>query len=138
MPDRERPRDPFQRFREIVDSAERELNELFAERSARDDANKRRARFSDFSLDAQKRISELWGRTFHGMNLPTREDVVGLGKRIAEVESALARIETALRDLARSREPASRSEPPVARVPRTRVPPAGAKPPSGRAAEGGT
>lgn len=138
MSDRERDKDPFQRFREFLDRAERELNDFFAERSTREDANRRRARFADVSLDAQKRIAELWARTFHGMNLPTRDDVISLGKRIAEVENALVRIEAAVRNLlqAKAEAPAREAAAPKPRVPRTRVPPAGASPPPQSAEEG--
>ena len=131
MSDRDRDKDPFQRFREFLDRAERELNDFFAERSTRDDANRRRARFSEVSLDAQKRIAELLARTFHGMNLPTRDDVISLGKRLSEVESALVRIEASLRNQAqpRAEAPAREAAAPKARVPRTRVPPAGESPP---------
>jgi hypothetical protein len=61
------------------------------------------------------------------MNLPTRGDVIRLGKRIDEVERTLARIEALLRDGARSAAAAPASGP---RVPRTRRPPSEAPSPA--------
>lgn len=123
--------DPLQAFRDLLDRGERRLNEILSERSAREDAGALRARISEAGLDGQKRVWEMWARYFQAINLPTRTDIIRLGKRLGEVEQSLARIESQLRGLERPRSgPEQRPSAPGAgpdRPRRTRRPPAAAQ-----------
>ena len=122
---RDRPTDPLQALREMIDSGERLLNELLSERSAEGDVSALRSRLADASMDAQRRFRDGWGRTFQTINLPTRTDVIRLGKRIAEVEDGVARIEAQLRRIERVVAPDARPDASAgggARPKRTRQP----------------
>jgi hypothetical protein len=122
--------DPLQALRDWLDRAERRLNERLAERSARDDMSRVRGRLSEIALDVQKVIWGLWGRYFQSINLPTRTDILRLGRRLAELEESIARIDAQLRKLETPQPRATDlpSEPNRAhRPPRTRRPPAGSQ-----------
>ena len=126
MADRgDRPRDPLQALREMLDDGERRLNELISNTSAEDSPSALRSRLVDVSMDTQRRLRDAWGRTFSTINLPTRTDVIRLGKRIAEVEDGVARIEAQLRRIERAVAPDARPAAPSggARPKRTRRPP---------------
>ncbi len=123
--------DPFQAMRDLLESGERRLNELLSERRSQADAGAIRARLSAASLGTQKRVWELWARYFEGINLPTRTDILRLGKRIAEVEEGVARIETRLRSMDRHLEALAQPESPprAAPIPRKPAAPGGAQRP---------
>ncbi len=93
--------DPLKALRDLLDRGERRVNDILSEFSARDDMNALRARFSEATLDAQKRSWEIWARYFRSINLPTRTDIIQLGKRASEMEEGIARIEAQLRRLNR-------------------------------------
>ncbi len=102
MADRRREAyDPLKALRDLLDRGERRVNEILSEFSARDDVNALRSRFSEAALDAQKRSWEVWARHFQSINLPTRTDVIQLGKRISELEEGIVRIEAQLQRLNR-------------------------------------
>ena len=102
MADRRREAfDPLKALRDLLDRGERRVNEILSEFGARDEVNALRARLSEAALDAQKRSWEVWARYFQSINLPTRTDVIRLGKRISELEEGNARIEAQLRRLNR-------------------------------------
>ena len=131
MTDRRREAfDPLKALRDLLDRGERRVNEILSEWSARDDVNSLRSRLSEAALDAQKRSWEVWARHFQSINLPTRTDVIQLGKRISELEEGIVRIEAQLQRLNRRLAPSGESlaagapAKPRARGPRrTRRPP---------------
>jgi hypothetical protein len=123
----DRSPDPLQALREWLDRSERRLNEILSEQSARDDVNAVRGRLSRLLLDLQKRNWEAWARYFQQINLPTRTDILGIGKRLKEIEEGIARIDRRLRAL-EQREASASPRPPAAgpggaRPRRTRQPP---------------
>jgi len=123
---RERPSDPLQALREMLDNGERLLNELLSNRSAEGSSSELRARLLDASMDTRRRFRDGWGRTFQTINLPTRTDILRLGKRIAEVEDGIARIEAQLRRIEHVIAPDARPAAPTgggAGPKRTRRPP---------------
>jgi hypothetical protein len=93
--------DPLKGLRDLLDQGERSLNELLAERSASERQNAIRGRIGNLVLDAQKRNWELWARWFHTINLPTRTDVIRMGKVLAQLEQRLTHLETSLRNVER-------------------------------------
>jgi hypothetical protein len=128
--------DPLQALRQLLDQGERSLNEILAERSAGEGRNELRARLSRLALDAQRLNWRFWGRVFETINLPTRTDVIRLGKTLAQLEQRLTQLENTLR--AADRNPSSLEHvrgsvsAPVTDRPRPRRT---RKPPSARAAD---
>jgi hypothetical protein len=98
---RKRGWDPLQGLRELLDQGERTLNETLAERSASERRNAIRGRISNLLLDAQKRNWELWGRWFQAINVPTRTDVLRMGKVLTQLEQRLTQLETSLKSVER-------------------------------------
>ena len=122
--------DPLQALRQLLDQGERTLNQILAERSTLDRRNELRARLSRAMLDARRTNWRNWGRLFEAINLPTRTDVIRLGKTLGQLEQRLSQLENALRAEGRSppsREPKRPGMAPAAtdrpRPRRTRKPP---------------
>jgi hypothetical protein len=88
-------------LRELLDKGERSLNEALAQRSTSDRSNAVRSGLSRIMLDVQKRNWELWGRWFRTINVPTRSDVIRLGKTLTQLEQRMSQLEGALRRLER-------------------------------------
>ena len=129
--------DPLQGLRDLLDQGERSLNELLAERSASERRNAIRGRISNLLLDAQKRNWELWARWFQTINLPTRTDVIRLGKVLTQLEQRMSQLENGLKHVERrlgtdGARPAGKNGPAPADRPR---PARTRRPPSARAAE---
>jgi hypothetical protein len=93
--------DPLQSLRELLDQGERSLNEVLAERSASERRNALRGRVSNLLLDAQKRNWEMWARWFQTINLPTRTDVIRLGKVLTQLEQRMSQLESGLKAVER-------------------------------------
>ena len=126
--ERRRGFDPLQGLRELLDKGERSLNEALAQRSTSDRSQAVRSGLSRILLDAQKRNWELWGRWFRTINVPTRSDVIRLGKTLAQLEQRMAQLESSLRRLERrngaaEERPAPRAANERPRPSRTRLPP---------------
>jgi len=126
--ERRRGFDPLQGLRELLDKGERSLNEALAQRSTSDRSQAVRSGLSRILLDAQKANWDLWGRWFRTINVPTRSDVIRLGKTLTQLEQRMAQLETSLRKLERrngaaDERPAPRAANDRPRPPRTRLPP---------------
>lgn len=131
MAEQRKPRsfDPLQGLRELLDKGERSLNEVLAQGSTSDRSNAVRSGLSRILLDAQKRNWELWGRWFRMINVPTRSDVIRLGKTLGQLEQRMSQLEGALRRLERragsddARPAPERAASDRPRPARTRLPP---------------
>jgi hypothetical protein len=140
MAETRKPRgwDPLQGLRELLDQGERTLNETLAERSASERRNAIRGWISNLLLDAQRLNWDLWGRWFHTINVPTRTDVIRMGKVLAQLEQRLAQLEGGLRGLERRLDAAGETRPsarPVQVVTDRPRPARTRRPPSARASE---
>ncbi len=134
--------DPLQGLRELLDQGERALNEVLAERSASERRNALRGRLSNLLLDAQKRNWEMWARWFQTINLPTRTDVIRLGKVLTQLEQRMSQLETGLKAVERRAGVAERASPSASAPSRSGHAPASDRPrpartrrPPSRAAE---
>lgn len=127
--------DPFAAFRQFLDTNERKLNQILADRSTEDTAKASRARSANAALDGQNVVQNLWGRYFEGINVASRTDVLHMGDRLSRIEEGLARLEARMAALELNREAAN--DPAAAPAParkktglkRTRRPPSESKTP---------
>jgi hypothetical protein len=116
------PPDPFAMWREWVSQSERQWNTFLTQAMGSESYSQSVGRFMEFYVAAQKQLGESMGRYLTALNLPTRADLLGLGDRLAAIETRLARIETTLAHGGEAGDDAM----PATRPPRTRRPPAAA------------
>ena len=106
-------------WREWVSQSERQWNTFLTQAMGSESYSQSVGRFMEFYVAAQKQLGESMGRYLTALNLPTRDDLLGLGDRLAAIETRLARIETTLAHGGGAGDDAM----PATRPPRTRRPP---------------
>jgi polyhydroxyalkanoic acid synthase PhaR subunit len=89
--------DPFAAWRDWLGQSERQWNSFLNEAMATDQYGQAMGQMMDMFLNAQKGMSDVMGRAFTGLNLPTRTDVLSLGNRLTDIEERLSAIEGALK-----------------------------------------
>lgn len=97
---RNSPSDPVASWREWMSQSESRLNSLFNEVMATDGYGRVLGGLTKVFVSMQKSMSEGMERYFTALSLPTRSDVVDLGKRLSMIESRLLSIENSLLKLA--------------------------------------
>ncbi len=92
--------DPFAMWSQWLQQSERQWNQFLNEAMATDEFSQSMGRMMDVYLNFQKQMSEVLGRYFATINIPSRTDVLALGDRLQEIEDRLARIEGAIAKVA--------------------------------------
>lgn len=113
--------DPMAMWRDWVATSERQWNAFLNNAMATDEFSQAMGRFMDVYLGMQKNMNEVMGKYLQAANLPTRDDVLGLGERLTALEDRLIRMETLLVAMAAANAPAAEA-PAKPRPPRTRKP----------------
>lgn len=85
--------DPFEALRGLVQRAERDLNDALTGLSRGDAFGTAAGAWQRAELGLRRGARGLFGWWFSSLNLPTRSDVIRLGRRLAEIEKQLARLE---------------------------------------------
>lgn len=116
--------DPFAMFQEWVSNSERQWNGFLNNAMATDEFSQTMGRMMDVYLNMQKNLNEVMGRYLQLINVPTRNDILGIGERLSQIEDRLDRIESGISQAVRAQTgstgtPASKP----ARPPRTKRPP---------------
>lgn len=114
--------DPFAAWRDWLDQTERQLNSYFNQVMGTEQYARFIGQFNDLSLNMQKSMSEAMGRYFASLNLPTREDLAALGRRLNAVEQRVAVMERSNPSAVLASSGAAVAAA-TARPPRTRKPP---------------
>ena len=115
--------DPFAMWRDWVSQSERQWNTFFNNAMATDEFSQSLGKFMDVYLGMQKTMNETMSRYLSSMNVPTRDDVLGLGHRLSAIEERLTAIENALPRSAPENTATAQAKPTdVPRPPRTRKP----------------
>jgi polyhydroxyalkanoic acid synthase PhaR subunit len=115
--------DPFTAWRDWLGQAERQLNSFFNSVMGTEQYTRAMGQFNDFSLNMQKSMSETMGRYFSSLNLPTRDDLTALGRRLTAIEDRLSAMESGRSGSSRSSEAPENSSSNMPRPPRTRKAP---------------
>jgi polyhydroxyalkanoic acid synthase PhaR subunit len=89
--------DPFAAWRDWLGQTERQWNSFLNEAMATDQYGQAMGQMMDMFLNAQKSMSDVMGRYFTGLNVPTRTDVLSLGNRLTDIEERLGAIEGMLK-----------------------------------------
>ena len=114
------PPDPAAMFREFVTQWERNVNSFANQVMGTESFSRMMQEAQRLQLALQQATSEAMGRRLAAMNMPTRDDVIRLAEKLADVDRRLARIEASLDGDAT----VVADEAPRAARPRTRQPPA--------------
>lgn len=115
-------------WRDWVAQSERQWNGFLNKAMATDEFSQTLGRSMDFYLNMQKSMNEAMGRYLTTVNVPTRDDVLALGDRLAGIEARLASLENGIASLqAGSGKPAPAASSAATaarpRPPRTKKPP---------------
>ena len=112
------PKDPAALWREMVVQWEQGVNALATQVMSTGEFSRDMNRTMAVSLRIQKSTQELLGRYFDALNLPTKDDIKGLGVRLQSMEEQLIRMSAAIEQLAGTNGAGGLDAPP--RVARTR------------------
>lgn len=113
--------DPFAMWRDWVSQSERQWNSFLNNAMSTDEFSQSMGRMMDVYLGMQKNMNETMGRYFSALNIPSRNDILGLADRLGGIEDRLTSIESALSGMKAGK--ATTSEAPAGpRPPRTRKP----------------
>jgi len=113
------PPDPAAAFRELVTQWERNINSVANQVMGTESFSRLMQEMQRMQLAVQQATSEVMGRRLAAMNMPTREDVIRVAEKLADVERRLAHIEASLDGSAPVAPPDASSS----GRPRTRQPP---------------
>jgi polyhydroxyalkanoic acid synthase PhaR subunit len=113
------PPDPAAAFRELVTQWERNINSVANQVMGTESFSRLMQEMQRMQLAVQQATSEAMGRRLAAMNMPTREDVIRVAEKLADVERRLAHIEASLDGSAPVAPPDASSS----GRPRTRQPP---------------
>jgi polyhydroxyalkanoic acid synthase PhaR subunit len=114
--------DPLASWRNWLSDAETRWNSFFNQMMGTDQFSRVMSRFTELSLNMQKRMAEAMGQYFSALNLPTRTDVISQGERLSSIEERLTSIEASLARLSGAGEAPDRASIPKQRPPRTKQP----------------
>jgi len=117
--------DPLSSWREWMSQSETRLNSLFNEVMATDGYSRVMGTLTKVFVSMQKSMGEGMERYFTALSLPTRSDVIDLGKRLSMIESRLSAIEAGLGKLAGPAAVNGESAASGPRPPRTKKPSSG-------------
>ncbi len=110
-------KDPAALWREMVGQWEKAANTLATGYMATNEFSREANRVMSASQHMQKGLQEVMGRYFDALNLPTKNDIDGLGERLHAIEDELARVSAAIEQLTGPGEGPAGGVP---RVPRTK------------------
>jgi hypothetical protein len=115
----ETPTDPFAMFRQMVNQWEKMANDLGGKALSTSEFAQGIQGATAFSLQMQQAVHDAMTKVLAAANMPSREDLAGIGQRVAQMEAQLSRIEATLGATTRA---AATPKPK-----RTKQPPAAAK-----------
>jgi hypothetical protein len=114
--------DVVQLWRDWLTQSERQVNSFLAETMNQDASARSVAGFMEAYATLQRLLAEGMQRYLAFMNMPSRNDVTGLGETLRSIEDRLARIEQTLQIAAAAVDARDRSAP-AFEPPRTRQAP---------------
>lgn len=121
--------DPFAVWRDWMSQSERQWNAFLNNAMATDEFSQTVGRFMDVYVNMQKNMNEAMSRYLSSVNLPSRQDILGVGDRLTAIEERLTNIEKSLtHNVAAKAETKAEAVPGgtgsngVARPPRTKKP----------------
>ena len=123
MPEK-RP-DPAESFRDLITEWERKIDSVANKVMGTTEFSRTMNQVQDLQLSVQKRFTDAMANRLSRLNMPTREDVLRLGRNIRALDKRLANIERLLEEQAPGKKKAAAKDP--SRPPRTKVAPGRSK-----------
>lgn len=117
----EKPSDPSAQFQEYVTQWERSVDQFFNQLMGTEQFSQSMNQLQKLQLEFQKMFHDAVGNQLVQWNLPSREEVLQLGEQIRQLDTRMARIESALASIAAGGQDKRRGPP------RTRKPPSTGK-----------
>jgi len=114
------PRDPAELWRDMIAQWEKSMNAFASEFMSTGEFSRDMNRLMGVSMRMQKAMQEMLGRYFDALNLPTKDDLKGIGERLHSMEKQLGRMAATLERLAGPADVAAGAAPRVARTKRFR------------------
>jgi hypothetical protein len=111
--------DPGEAFAKLVSDWERNFDSMANKIMGTDEFSKSMNQFQNLQLAMQKRFNEAMAQHLLNLNMPSRDDILRLGESIRSVEKRLASIETTLAKKKKKKSDKGGSKKP----PRTKLPP---------------
>ena len=116
------PPDVMQLWRDWLTQSERQFNAFFSDMMGSEGFSRGMGNYMEVTLAFQKMLADGMERYLNLMNMPSRNDVIGLGETLRAMEVRLANIEEMFR-IAAETDDSRRTREPVASEPaRTRRP----------------
>lgn len=109
-PDKQTP-DLVELWRDWLTQSERQLNSFFGETLNQEASARAVAGYMELYAALQRLLAEAMQRYLSFINMPSRNDVVGLGETLRSIEDRLARIEETLQIAAEAVDARERSAP---------------------------
>lgn len=111
--------DPADAFAKLVSDWERNFDSMANKIMGTDEFSQSMNQFQNLQLAMQKRFNEAMAQHLLNLNMPSRDDILRLGESIRSVEKRLASIETTLAKKKKKKSGKEASKKP----PRTKLPP---------------
>ena len=122
------PSDPFSIWRDLVSQWEKSVNSAANESMASDQFSSSMNKALGASVQAQQLMSEAMSRYLATLNLPSREDVIGIGERLQSIEAHLSRVVELLEAFPRRKRRWRAASQAAPMPPRTKRPPKSGEP----------
>lgn len=112
---------PAESFRELITEWERKMDSAANKVMGTSEFSRTMNQLQDLQLSMQKRFNDAMADRLSRLNMPTREDVLRLGRSMRALDKRLARIEQLLEEQAPKKRQSGAGNP--SRPPRTKAPP---------------
>jgi len=116
----DKPLDPAAMFQDWVTQWERATDKISNQFMGTDDFSKHLNQMQNSQVEFQRAFGEFMSKQLANMNMPSREDVLQIGEDLRGLDRRLARIETSLQKISETSGTAMRAK---AGPPRTKKPP---------------
>ena len=112
--------DPTAVWRDMMAQWEKGVNALATQTMGTSEFSRDVNRVMGVSLRMQKSMQDMFSRYFDALNIPTKDDLKGLGERLHAIEEQIGRMTVMLERLGETGDTASNASPRVSRTRRFR------------------
>ena len=123
-----KPPDPAEHFRNLVNEWERGFDAMANRFMGTEEFSRSMNQLQDLQLAMQKRFNEAMAEQLSNFNIPSRDDILQLGEAVHALDKRVARVESLLAKQSAKKKKKKKAEPGVSSgPPRTKQPPSARK-----------